>query len=176
MFDQTYRGQRTIGLKRLIKERKNENLKIGMREINQVTVELIAKSKIGGGTATLLVGGSHRDSSSIKGTRNRWNLSLESSFDKVILQHFGNAKGAWKLKLRGNIKIKKIVVTISYRDNDKHRDDYRFTDDYRFIDDYRFNGYLVTFLGEYHFPQTTDGMTQVIPTNRKPLLVSKSTV
>lgn len=137
MEDVFYRSKHhdsTVDLKSLIEQRYNVSSS-SFRNIDLRRVEVRAKSRHGRGSVALVVGGSRRDSETLRGNPDDWHDKSRRSYDEATLDHYGGSSGNWTLEFRGNIKVKKITVHV---DRDSYNDDYD-DDDYDYRDIYNFS-------------------------------------
>ena len=112
MFDQHFKNESTINLKRLIKDQ-YPGVNLAKHDLTLVTMK--AKSRKGNGKVRLLVNGYELDRERIGGSEYDFNDSHRSTFDYVILTPLGAEKGAWKLGLKGNIKVRNIEIATKER-------------------------------------------------------------
>lgn len=110
MGDAHYRGQNTIFLKREIKAR-YPHLRLVNFDIKRVRV--VAKSRHGRGQVSLMVGGVEADRATIYGTPQDFHVDRPYTFDRIVMQNFHRSQGAWQLALRGNIKVRRVVVVVN---------------------------------------------------------------
>lgn len=111
--DDQFRGQNTLYLKREIR---NQHPRVRVRDLKLESVRLVAKSKLGRGTATLNVGGRSSYAETINGSQYDFDSSDRWTFDRVDLYPSGRrTSGAWQIDLRGNIKVREVVLFV--RDN-----------------------------------------------------------
>ena len=102
-----FRGQNKIFLKRRIKQQTD----IRFQEMKLKEVILVAKSKRGHGKVGLIVGHEESYSEIIPGYPREFHNNDRRSYSRIYLENPAySSKGRWQLKLRGNIKIKKIIV------------------------------------------------------------------
>ena len=107
---QQMRGQNTIFLKREIKK---SNFNINLMGAKIVAVKLVAKTKMGRGTAALKVGHSVGYPQIIQGRPYDFHYDDKFSYDKVkLFNPSRSSQGPWQILLKGNFKIKKVVVII----------------------------------------------------------------
>ncbi len=107
---QHLRGQNTLFLKRKIKQQ-YPMMKLFKKQL--LKVKLVAKTKLGRGTATLKVGQGFSNSQIVDGTPRLFFRNGPRTYDRVFFQNpnaFDQSKGVWQIKLRGNFKIGKVVV------------------------------------------------------------------
>ena len=104
-------GLETLKIKKLIKSVKPN---IDLSKFKLKKVKLIAKSKRGRGTATLVTGQTVDSVAQIGGSPGIFNSNAGYTFDQIIL----NAKTAqsqgvkWQVDLQGKIKVKKVVAIL----------------------------------------------------------------
>ena len=114
MGDAHYRGQQTIGIKRMLNQ---QYAHINFSNYDLKRVKLVAKSKHGGGDVELWVGNMNTFNERIPGNPQDFRNSAEWTYSKIVMQNpnYRNSAGRWQLQTRGNIKIKKIVVVAESR-------------------------------------------------------------
>lgn len=110
MHNKHLKGENVIKLKQLIKSQ-HPGARLADQRIN--IVEVKAKSRGGNGKVKLLVNGFAQDSDTIDGRQYDFNDGHRSTFSKSILVSTSSERGAWNLKLKGNIKLRNIIVTTS---------------------------------------------------------------
>ncbi|MFN7728333.1 MAG: DUF3011 domain-containing protein [Bdellovibrio sp.] len=110
MGNQEFNGASTIRLKMLLQEQYG----IRANDYELVGVRMVAKSQFGRGSARLTVGDWSSHSQRIDGHPATWNDSHPRTYARL---DFGNESwrqnGPWQLQLNGNIKIQRIVVSLS---------------------------------------------------------------
>ena len=110
MYGQYFSGQSTIKIKQLMKQ---FNPSVNLKQAEIVSVSMMAKSKHGGGQASLEVGQAWSYPSTIYGTPRAFNSSAPRSFSPIHLRNStGTSQGSWQIELRGNIKVQHIMVNI----------------------------------------------------------------
>jgi hypothetical protein len=104
-----FRGQNTLFLKKKIKQM-YPMMKLNNKKI--ASVVLVAKSKQGRGQASLKVGQSVSDSETVYGEPMDFFDNSSYTFDQVFLENpsYYNTQGVWQIKLKGNIKVQKVIV------------------------------------------------------------------
>jgi len=112
MNDMHSRGQQVIGLRQEIRRQYPRKF---LRGNTLIAVRVIAKSRQGGGIARLMVDGIEQDRKRIMGNPGDFNRPRPYTFDRFRLENYGSSNGPWRLRLRGNIKIRRIVVIIDGR-------------------------------------------------------------
>lgn len=108
MNDAHYTRSSEIMLKQLVKQTYPH---INLRRLDLDKVTIVAKSRAGQGTATLKVGQSY--SAPVQLAGGNFQSNAPASYDREVIFNpsFGSG-GAWQLLLRGNIKVKKIVLKV----------------------------------------------------------------
>ena len=110
MGDAHYRGQNTLKLKQLVKDMYPG---MNLRRLDLESVKIVAKSKHGQGTATLRVGQDYSAPVVLDGFPSDFHNSAPFTYDReLIYSPSFSGGGAWQLLLRGNIKVKKIVLKV----------------------------------------------------------------
>ena len=112
MYDQVYQGRQSVlPLKRLIKR---QHPRMNMDNFNLVRVRLVAKSRHGRGQANLVVGRWQSNSQTIGGRPVDWNWDRPRSFDRIVFhnQVRRDDEKRWQIHMRGNIKVRKVVVVL----------------------------------------------------------------
>jgi hypothetical protein len=109
-FDQHLRGQNILTLKKKWKE---QNPRVNFERFDLVAVRLVAKSKMGRGQAKLVVGQEETYSETIGGRPNDFHDQDAYTYSRVRFENpKSNSKGKWQIHLRGNFKIKKVVLIV----------------------------------------------------------------
>jgi len=92
-----------------------------LRKADLISVKIVAKSKHGGGTVSLLVGDQLTTPSPIQGWSGRFDKRRARTFYDIYLDNPNwNSEGRWQLFFKGNIKIRKIILTIEVPQNHEH--------------------------------------------------------
>ena len=105
--NRVFRGQQTIFLKRRLREEYGVNL----NRFRIKAVVLVAKSRHGGGKAYLTVGDASSFEEIIDGRPHEF--LRRGGYSRVRLRNpKRNSRGPWQLHLRGQIKIKKVIVKL----------------------------------------------------------------
>lgn len=103
-----FTGQSTLPLKRMLRDQYG----VQLNRFDIERVRLVAKSRHGRGTAKLIIGSWNSYPEIIQGNPYDFNSNEHYTFDKLNFRN--NARysqnGPWQLLLRGNIKVKKVVV------------------------------------------------------------------
>ena len=100
-------GNDTLALRQMLQQHQG----IATQEYELIAVTLVAKSKQGGGKAQLNVGQSSSPQQTIAGAPNQFQSS--GAYHKMEFDNpKGNSNGAWQIKLKGNIKVQRVVLTI----------------------------------------------------------------
>ncbi len=111
MFDQHLQGENTIGLKREIKE---QFPKIDLKKFTLDSVVLVAKSRKGAGKARLEVDSTQSFIHQIDGTPRDFLDSDAYTFDRILIHNPAySSRGQWQLHVKGNLKIRKVVVNLN---------------------------------------------------------------
>ena len=109
-YDQNYRGQSTLFLKREIRQ---QFPGINLRRADLLRVRLIAKSRRGRGTAALKVGYDVTYPQTVSGNPYDFNDPAPYTFDRVPFDNPSwDSTGVWQIKLRGNFIVRKVVVIV----------------------------------------------------------------
>ena len=110
--ERVFRGHNTVYLKRRLRNQHG----IDLHRYNLKAVVLVAKSKHGRGTGSLMVGDANTYEEVIDGMP--YEFRARGGFDRVRFRNpKRNSRGPWQLHLRGKIKIKKIVVKLKRKDS-----------------------------------------------------------
>lgn len=110
MYGQHTKKLSVLKLKQLIKK---QNPKINLQSAKLKKVTLIAKSKQGSAQATLIVGQSPNYPELVQGKLRGFHSSAPRSFSPVDLQNTtGSSQGKWLVELKGNIKVKEIMIIL----------------------------------------------------------------
>jgi len=107
-FDgQQFRQQGKIFLKQELQ--RQHGIRVSNFRLNRV--KLVAKSRNGNGKAKLVVGQDQTQMKYINGSRRDFRYNGNDSWDKVNFRNPSyNSRGNWQIHLRGNIKVKRVVV------------------------------------------------------------------
>ena len=110
MYDQHLRGLNTLKIKQLLKQQ-NHRLDLSKFSIKDVT--LIAKSKKGNGEAVLIVDGRQGYPQTIRGGVREFDSNAPRTYSQIRLVN-GNSIGGGRVQveLKGNIKVKEIMVKL----------------------------------------------------------------
>jgi hypothetical protein len=109
-LNQHLRGQSIIKLKQELKMQKPH---MNIKNLELVAVKIVAKSKMGRGQATLLVGAQSSYSETIGGHPEDFHYEDRYTYQKVRISNPGyDSKGKWQIHLQGNIKVKKVVLIV----------------------------------------------------------------
>lgn len=119
--DAEFKGQSEIQLRKALHKRFGINTDF----YNIKHVALVAKSRQGQGSAILTVGPYASPQQNIGGNPLGYRDSSPQTFDRLhFFYESRNDEGPWQLHLRGNIKVRKIVVVLVHERNDHGRDDW----------------------------------------------------
>lgn len=115
MYDQHLRGQNVLKIKRLLKQ---QNPMLNMQNIDIKAVTIMAKSQRGRGQATLVVGQDESYPSTIFGSPRSFISNSPMTYSAVTMQNPSyDSQGKVQVELRGNIKVKAIIVKIKKKRN-----------------------------------------------------------
>ncbi len=111
-----FQGQSTLPLKRML--RNQYGINVQNFEIDRV--RLVAKSRQGRGTARLKIGQWESYPETIQGNPYDFNSNEGYTFDRIMFRNNArfSDRGVWQILMRGNIKVKKVVVFLK-RDRDR---------------------------------------------------------
>jgi hypothetical protein len=110
MGDQVYRGESVIPLKRLIRQ---QYPRVNFDNWNLLRVRLVAKTRHGRGQASLKVGQWESFSTRVDGRPIDWDWNHPRSWDRVVLENRARRRdqnGRWQVAMRGNFKVRRVVV------------------------------------------------------------------
>ncbi len=108
--DQHYRGQNTLFLKRKARQ---QHPGVSLRDKELISVRLVAKSRFGRGQATLTVGQTDSYPETVGGNPDEFDNPRPYTFDRIRFNNPANSsQGRWQIQLRGNFKIRKVVLLI----------------------------------------------------------------
>lgn len=109
--DQHFQGRdQTIFLKREIK---SQYPRMNLQQKELLFVRVVGKSKHGHGTATLSVGQTLSSPYTLDGNPGDFASNAQYTYNPVRIQNpAASSQGAWQLKLKGNIKIKRIALML----------------------------------------------------------------
>lgn len=116
--DQQFRGSlNLIDLKRAIRDQRPG---LNLHRAQLLSVKVIAKSRAGQAQASLLINGQNRMSQTVPGNRRDWELPYRQTFHHltlvpVAINHRPVTQGDWAIQFNGNVKLRRIVVTLEDR-------------------------------------------------------------
>lgn len=111
--DSHFRGNPTLFLKR---ELLNQYPRINIADYRLRRVVLVAKTKVGHGSAQLRVGPEVSPHYRVDGAPRDFHSYHPRSFDRVRIRNpFHDSWGPWQLFLKGNFKVRKIVLVVEKR-------------------------------------------------------------
>lgn len=108
-YDREIGGQDRIYLKQEILR---QHPYINLQQAELLRVDLTAKSRNGRGLAHLDVGGWRSGDEIVWGDPRRWHDGSDWSFQRVSINNHGNSFGQWQIVLTGNIKVRRVDVTM----------------------------------------------------------------
>jgi hypothetical protein len=115
--NQQFRGQNVLKLKQLLKQQQPGTMP---KDMQLVAVKIIAKSKKGQGKATLVVGQEQGYSETIYGNPYDFHDDSQYTYDRVKLSNPSyDSQGKWQVKLQGNIKVKRVVLIVKKKMNNR---------------------------------------------------------
>jgi hypothetical protein len=121
MGDQEFNGPSTIRLKMLLQQQHG----IRANDYELVAVRLVAKSQFGRGSARLTVGDWSSVDQRIDGHPMSWHDSHPRSYARVDFRNESwRQNGPWQFQLNGNIKVQRIVLSLSRSFDDGFDDDH----------------------------------------------------
>lgn len=104
------RGSNIIKLKQEIKY---QHPMVNVQRLKLKAVKLVAKSKKGMGKATLIVGHDMSYPINVNGSPYEFHNDSGYTYDKLKIQNPSySSKGKWQIELKGNIKVKKLVLIV----------------------------------------------------------------
>lgn len=112
MNDQEYRGAQgeTIPLRQLI-QRQRPQIQLNQFEIQSARV--LAKSRAGRAQMSLIIGNRQADRVIVPGRPVDFDRPAGNTFTNLFLENTtGNSTGVWQLEVRGNVKVRQIVVSL----------------------------------------------------------------
>ena len=84
-----------------------------LRNADLIRVKLVAKTKHGRGTATLVVGQQQSNAIMVDGIPQDFHRNQRYTYDRVFIDNPSwDSMGKWQIHLRGNFKIKRVVVVV----------------------------------------------------------------
>jgi hypothetical protein len=92
---------------------KRQNPGLVLRGTELIRVRVIAKSRQGRGTASLVVGNYEQDRAGISGNPMDFNHPEKYTYSPVVLQNGNDSRGNWQVHLRGNIKVLRVVIVVN---------------------------------------------------------------
>lgn len=112
MGNQQYRGESTIPLKRLMR---SQYPNVNLDNFKLERVRLVAKSRQGRGQAKLVVGQWQSSNERVDGRPIDWDWNNRNSYDRIVFHNGarrGDNQGRWQLHMRGNFKVRRIVLVL----------------------------------------------------------------
>lgn len=110
--DAHYRGDNTIFLRR---ELNAQYPHLRLQGADLLRVRVVGKSRHGRGQASLEVGGYEVDRATLGGVPADFHNDVPYTFSRVDLMNNYDSRGPWQIKLRGNIKVRRVVVIVQTR-------------------------------------------------------------
>ena len=87
--------------------------KLNLSNFELESVRLVAKSRNGKGTAALSIGIRSSDAQQLAGTPSDFASEQARTYDRMtFVNPKNNSNGNWQIDLKGNIKVKKIVLNL----------------------------------------------------------------
>ena len=112
------RGKNTIFLKR---ELRHHYPHLRLKDYDIRKVVMVAKTKHGMGTASLRVGDGYSSRRVVDGYPESFHHSYRN-YDRVKFRNPNpGAHGPWQIRLRGNFKVRKVVVVLTPKYKRRHR-------------------------------------------------------
>ena len=111
--DHFIQGSEIIKLKKALRRQYNE---LNFKNVEMREVKIIAKSRRGNGEVQLVVDNQRSNRKRIPGKLRDFSSPERNTFFKIFLKNpnYYSSKGAWNLFFRGNVKLRKVVVTIDH--------------------------------------------------------------
>jgi len=109
-----FRGRNTLYLKRALKE---QFPGINLRNKKLQAVVVMAKSRMGRGEATLTVGQQDSYPQTVPGSPNTFRDYAGYTYSRIKFRNTGGSRGVWQVQLRGNIKVKNVIVKFKGSNN-----------------------------------------------------------
>ncbi len=105
-------GQEVIRLKQLIQQ---QHPRANLANVQIQSVEVQAKSRQGQAMMRLNIGGTYSAAQNIDGNPQTFNSDLPRTFSRLNFQAppRANQNGVWQLEMQGQIKVARIVVSLS---------------------------------------------------------------
>ena len=103
------KGEEVLKLKQLLKQYAPQ---LDLKEMEVEKVTLIAKSKAGNGRATLTMGQTSNYPAIVPGNQRQFQSNAPRTFHQIELKNSLSSNGAWHIELKGNIKVKEIIVKL----------------------------------------------------------------
>jgi len=117
--DQEFNGSGTLRLRAMLQEQYG----INSAGLDLVGVRLVAKSKFGRGGAALTVGNWNSLERIVAGSPLQWNNPSPQTYDRIDFENQSwRENGAWQIQLRGNIKVRRVVLVVEDRRGDHDQD------------------------------------------------------
>lgn len=112
-YDLEIGGQEALRLKQEIQR---QHPYINLQSAELLSVELVAKSRMGRAQASLLVGGMQSGDYTIPGSPRDWHNPSEYTFNTTYLHNDrGTSQGPWQIIITGNVKVRRVHLTIMQR-------------------------------------------------------------
>ncbi|MDZ4660661.1 MAG: hypothetical protein SGJ18_03485 [Pseudomonadota bacterium] len=112
-YDYEIGGQEALRLK---EEIQRQYPRINLQYAELLSVQLVAKSRMGRAHASLRVGGAQSGDYTISGNPHDWFDGSEYTFDTTYFNNDrGASQGPWQIIITGNVKIRRVHLTINQR-------------------------------------------------------------
>jgi hypothetical protein len=90
-----------------------------LQDLEIVGVRLIAKTRMGAGTATLVVGNEQSNAVTVRGNPQDFENPAGQTFDRVNIRTPGfDSRGVWQIHLNGNFIVRRVAVVVENREDD----------------------------------------------------------
>lgn len=104
------RGDNVVYLRKALRQQRPD---LPLRNYRISKVIMVGKTRLGRGTSTLRVGDWWGDAVQIDGTPSAFVSNHPHTFDRVVMHNTAHqAEGPWQVHLRGNFKIKRLVIVL----------------------------------------------------------------
>jgi len=111
--DKHVRGQSVLKLKQALRQQ-YPHIRLNRAELQRVV--LVAKSKRGNGSAYLRVAGQSTRMKTVDGNPYDFNTRARDTFYRIPMRNPSvDSQGAWQIHLRGNIKVRAVLIKLRNR-------------------------------------------------------------
>ncbi len=113
LYDREIAGQDYLRLRDEV-QRQYPGINLSFAEL--MSVQLVAKSRMGRASASLLVGGAQSGDYTIPGNPRDWMNPNDWTFTNTYINNDrGSSQGPWQIIVTGNVKVRSVTLTILQR-------------------------------------------------------------